>query len=412
MSEWGVIAVVLSALWASGFWLLWRIPLCGSARRGEDLRSGGRSDRFGIVHEDCGVRSNHDSQGPSVSVVIPARNEAKNLPTLLRSLKAQSSRPMETIVVDDGSTDATVPIAHDYGAAVIASQDLPSGWLGKTWACWQGAQIARGEILVFLDADTSLDPKGLDRIVQTYLEHGGLVSLWPFHRMRRLYERLSAFLHIIIMASMNVFSPLGERLKPLGAFGPCLVCSRAHYFAVDGHRGVKGSILDDIALGVRFLKRGIGVHLFGGRGVIAFRMYPDGIRSIVTGFGKNMGSGFRIASLVPLVLSFGWLTGAFVISYYLALSLLEANFTGALIWFAADLMYATQIHWMLSRIGNFGFYTALFFQLPLFFFACVFSHSIISTFLWRRVQWKGRRIRLENNSEAVNIATIESETTD
>ena len=79
-----------------------------------------------------------------VSVIVPARNEERNLPTLLRSLAEQSVKPREVVVVDDGSTDRTAEIARQCGATVIASQPLPEGWRGKTWACHQGAPSVRG----------------------------------------------------------------------------------------------------------------------------------------------------------------------------------------------------------------------------------------------------------------------------
>jgi 4,4'-diaponeurosporenoate glycosyltransferase len=376
--EWGFFAASVAVLWGLGFWILWRIP------QFEEARLPGGSATMSFVETPV-----------SISVIVPARNEEKKLPALLRSLNRQSLKPMETIVVDDASTDATARLASDLGAVVVTSQEPPKGWLGKTWACWQGAQRAKAEILVFLDADTALESRGLERIAGTHRKRGGLVSVWPFHRMKRLYERLSAFLNIIVIASMNAFTPLGERLKPLGAFGPCIVCSRTEYFAVGGHRSVKASILDDVALGMRFLERGINVHLYGGKGAVAFRMYPEGVRSIISGFGKNMGSGFRAASIVPLILITGWLTGAFVVTFFLAFSIAGSNFAGALLWFVADLMYAAQIYWILSRLGNFGFYTAFFFQVPLLFFVGVFIHSVVCTFLSGKVFWKGRRISLE-----------------
>ncbi len=103
---------------------------------------------------------------PSLSVIIPARNEAHNLPTLLGSLAAQSVRPCEILVVDDGSTDRTAEVARELGARVIASEPLPEGWRGKTWACHQGAQAATGELLCFVDADTWFEPGGLARILR------------------------------------------------------------------------------------------------------------------------------------------------------------------------------------------------------------------------------------------------------
>jgi cellulose synthase/poly-beta-1,6-N-acetylglucosamine synthase-like glycosyltransferase len=97
---------------------------------------------------------------PRLSVIIPARNEADNLERLLRSLEQQSLRPDEVVVIDDHSVDQTASLAQSLGATVIRAPDLPAGWLGKSWACWLGAQKAKGEVLIFLDADVFFGKRG------------------------------------------------------------------------------------------------------------------------------------------------------------------------------------------------------------------------------------------------------------
>jgi len=90
---------------------------------------------------------------PTISVVIPARNEASRLPECLRSF-AGAHAVVEVIVVDDCSDDATASVARDAGATVIAGAPLPDGWVGKVWALHQGVSQAKGEWVVMLDADT------------------------------------------------------------------------------------------------------------------------------------------------------------------------------------------------------------------------------------------------------------------
>jgi 4,4'-diaponeurosporenoate glycosyltransferase len=359
---------ILLGLWLLGVFFLWRIPTCTYR------------EHFLL---------------PSISVVIPARNEEKNLPPLLESLRRQDLRPKEIMVVDDHSQDATQAIAAAGGARVLSSAPLPAGWLGKPWACWQGAQATGGEILVFLDADTVLEPEGLGRIISTWMARGGLVSIWPYHRMRRLYERLSAFFHIIIMASMRAFTPLGSRLPPLGAFGPCVVCSRADYLALGGHEQVKAAILEDIALGQLFQRAGHPVHCLGGRGSIAFRMYPEGLGSLVSGFTKGMASGAR-ASVIPVLLPITlWIAGGFIVSFGLAYALATGHWGGYPPWSALYGLYALQLLWILLRLGNYGLHTAVLFPIPVLFFTGVFVLSLGRTFGKRKVTWKGRSIDIE-----------------
>lgn len=163
-----------------------------------------------------------------MSVVIPARNEATRLPRLLAALSRQVRPADEVVVVDDDSVDDTAAIAAGGGAHVIAAPPLPDGWTGKTWACWTGAGHTTGDVLVFLDADTEPAPDLLARLVETVERAGdrpGVVSVMPYHRMERQYERLSAFFRVISV--MGVGAASARRSAPItGAYGPCLACRR------------------------------------------------------------------------------------------------------------------------------------------------------------------------------------------
>lgn len=354
--------------WILGFIFLWKIPI---------LKRKGQPDSFSY----------------KLSILIPARNEERTLGHLLSTLNQQTLKPHEIIVIDDQSGDATAKIAREAGAIVVTSLDLPEGWTGKPWACWQGAQKATGDLFLFLDADTFLEPDGLFRIVSTYHEKGGLLSIQPFHKMERAYERLSAFFNIITLAGMNTFTPLGFRLKPLGAFGPCLICSKKDYFRVGGHEKARGEVLESLVLGREFLKANRKVHCYGGRGTISFRMYPDGLRTLIEGFSKGFGTGAKAVSLVSLFMIVGWIFGGVGVTRQLIQMALLGNMTEFLGWFVLDVLYIVQVHWMLLRIGNFGFSTAFLFQIPLLFFVIVFMTSIFRIFLMRKVQWKGRAVK-------------------
>jgi len=354
--------------WFFGFIFLWKVPYPRSSRRFDETSS-------------------------KISIIIPARNEEKNLGRLLGSLKGQTLKAHEIIVVDDHSEDLTAEIGREAGCIVTSSKELPEGWTGKPWACWQGARKATGDIFAFLDADTFLESDGLSRIFSAYLEHGGLLSIQPFHRMEKIYERLSAIFNIAIIVGMNSFTLWGSRRKPLGAFGPCMVCSRQDYFAVGGHEKVRGEILESISLGKEFLRTGREVRCYGGKGTISFRMYPEGLRSLIEGFSKGFGTGANAMSLVSLFMMVCWVTGGVAVTRHLLQAAFWADPVALGVWVTLDALYILQIHWMLRRIGNFGFYTPLFFQIPLLFFIVLFFSSLLRIFVVRRVRWKGRLIK-------------------
>ena len=358
----------LLLFWLLGFYLLWKIPYPRKEDR-RDIPLGG------------------------LSVIIPARNEEQNLARLLRSLEGQEMKPREVILVDDHSQDATPEIARKGGCRVIPSEDLPAGWTGKPWGCWQGARQAQGALFLFLDADTFLEEDGLGKLVSTYLKGKGLLTVQPYHRMEKPYERLSAIFNLIILAGMNTFTPRGSKGKPAGAFGPCNLCSREDYFAAGGHEKVKGEVLESLGLAKEFQKRNLPIHCYGGKGTISFRMYPEGVRSLVEGFSKGFGTGARAVSLAALLPVVCWVTGGMAVTRHIFQSFVGGDFIRLSQAGLLYGLYAFQIHWMLRRIGNYGFIPAVLFPLPLLFFVVVFSLSVFRIFLRGKVRWKGREVK-------------------
>jgi 4,4'-diaponeurosporenoate glycosyltransferase len=332
-----------------------------------------------------------------VSIIVPARNEQARLPTLLASLEAQDYPHYELIVVDDNSTDDTAALARAAGATTIAVTEVAPGWIGKPYACWQGAQHASGDVFVFLDADTSLEPTGLRRLVATHQRYGGLVSVAPYHRMQKAYERLSAFFFVVAMGSIRSFTLAGTAIKPDGSFGPCMVCSREDYFRTGGHRLVKAEIVDDVALGRQMNRRGVPSHNFLGEGTISFRMYPGGLTDITEGWTKNSARGATMADPVTLLLIGCWVAGSAV-----ALDVMRLWPTEGLSpWVAAGLIayiaYVVQLSWLLGRLGNYGLTTALTYPVSLAFFVAILVRSLYLMLVRNRVRWKGRSIPVRSS---------------
>ncbi|WP_341282134.1 glycosyltransferase family 2 protein [Paenibacillus sp. FSL H8-0537] len=348
-------------------------------------------------HEWAGTKGAHGASmkknaAPiSLSVIIPARNEAANIGKLLHSLGQQKLPSVEVIVVDDGSEDATASLAAANGATVIRAEKLPEGWVGKSWACWTGAKSAQGELLVFLDADVELENDALQLLAASQKEAGGLVSVQPYHRMERAYEQLSAFFNLIVVASV------GDGDSRAGAFGPCLICRRDDYFRIGGHEAVRGKVLEHFELGRAFSSDQMPVSNFMGYGRIAFRMYPDGLSSLFRGWSKSFGAG--AASTAPFVACAVslWLAGAFS-----AVSLMLSSLAGQVkadywllgIGIASYAAYSLQLALWLRNVGSFKWWTALLYPLPLGLFMLFFVYSLFSTFIRRKVAWRGRVVSI------------------
>jgi len=333
---------------------------------------------------------------PSVSIIIPVRNEENVLPILLSSLRNQSFTPDEIIVAVGQSEDKTKYIAEREGVVVIEPDPPPKGWTGKPWACYQGAKVAKGEILIFLDADTFLEKDGLKRILDTYLNKDGVISIQPYHRTRRLYEQLSAFFNVIEMWAMGTFTVAGSLIKPIGLFGPCIVMRRETYWNIGGHKEVKGEIAEDIILGERFKQQNIPIYCYGGKSTISFRMYPNGIRELIDGWSRGFAIGAAKTPLPLLLAIIAWFGGGVGATIYLIEAILNVSNVLIFSWASLYLFYITQIYWMMVRVGTFKFYTALFYLVPMIFFVAIFCYSAFLIFVNKSVRWKGRTISLRN----------------
>jgi len=367
--------IVHAVFWSFGFLFLFRIPRC-------------------LENQNKALESY-----PRVSVIIPARNEENSLPVLLASLRNQDLVPHEVVVVVGQSEDRTRQVAGAAGVTVIDSEPLPEGWIGKPWACYQGAHLAGGDVLIFLDADTCLEKGGLRNIVDTYLQSGGVLSVQPYHRTGRFYEQLSAFFNIIMLAAMGAFTALGRRLKPIGLFGPCVVVSRESYSASGGHVTVRGEVVEDLALGERFMEHELPVHCYGGKGTISFRMYPNGIREMVEGWSKGFAIGAGKTRLPLLLAIIAWIGSGISATVWTIEAISSMHSVAIIAWPLAYLACVIQLQWMFVRVGTFRFYTALFFPVPLLFFIGVFFRSVILVYVRRSVTWKGIVINLRGKAQ-------------
>jgi 4,4'-diaponeurosporenoate glycosyltransferase len=325
-------------------------------------------------------------------VVIPARDEADALPLLLVDLARQQARPRQVVVVDDESADGTAALAEAFdGVTVIRGSPAPPGWAGKQWACAQGAAIAEADRLVFLDADVRLAPAAIGALVTTHQRSGGLLSVLPYHDVRRPYERLSALFNLVTLMGVGAARPRrAERAD--GAFGPCIVCRRHDYESVGGHGSVRDSVVDDLALAHRFDEQALPVWATTGGPLVAFRMYPAGLRSLIEGWSKNTATG---AGRVPPGRSLAiavWVTAMLSSALLVVDTIRQPSVALAAVAAVAYLAFVLQQRRQLRRLGRFGWGTAAAYPVTASAFVLLFVRSVGLTAVRRRVRWKGRTI--------------------
>ncbi|HET6231447.1 MAG TPA: glycosyltransferase family 2 protein [Longimicrobiaceae bacterium] len=231
---------------------------------------------------------------PTLSVVIAARNEERNLEEALRSVLAlRWEGGAEVIVVDDRSTDATGAILDRMAATarrlrVVHVAELPAGWLGKNHALWHGAQEARGELLLFTDADVVMEPTAVQRAA-AHLVRGGFdhVTAGPDVLMPGMLLRTFG---VVFAVFFSLFSRPWKAADPrsrfhigIGAFN--LVRARA-YREMGTHRAIAMRPDDDMKLGKLVKKHGFRQDFLIGAGMVSVEWYAS-LRELVNGLKKN-----------------------------------------------------------------------------------------------------------------------------
>ena len=246
---------------------------------------------------------------PYISVIIPARNEEQVIETTVRALLAQDYPHFEVIVVDDRSTDATPAILasiDDPRLIVIHGADAPAGWLGKPWALQQGAARAKGEWLLFIDADVRYAPGGVSAAVAHMQKRDvSLLSLLPRFELDGFWEHAA-----MPQLAMTVFSfiPtwLGEwKQIPFLAIGggPGNLVRRADYDAIGGHESMRDAVVDDVSLARRIRRSGKRTETVRADDFVFLHMY-HGAREIIDGFTKNAFAVFGRNYALALITTF------------------------------------------------------------------------------------------------------------
>ena len=347
-------------------------------------------------------RATPPDEPPLVSLVIPARNEARNIRRCVETALQSSYPRLEIIVVDDHSTDETGDIVRELMAGderlrVIVPDPLPAGWFGKQWACASGAAAARGELLGFMDADTWQAPDLVTRTVNAMESRAAdLLSVAGTQALGGFWERvIQPQVFAILLQryggteSVNRSHFASQKI----ANGQCLWVRRAAYDAEGGHAAVREKVAEDLAMAQHFFRAGRTVALVLGLTQLHTRMYTS-LRELVDGWGKNIYAGGRDAMplgavgrvVFPLVLLLPALFGL-APPIVLALALLRVLGHDALVWgaiaFGANLVWWLLVYLWLRISPLYALLHPLGAALLLYIAARAIARG-------RRVRWKER----------------------
>ncbi len=323
-----------------------------------------------------------------VSILIPARDEEKNILTLLQSLKNQDYKHIEVIVLDDHSSDETYNITAGFALEnpafkVIKGKELPAGWLGKNFACHQLARQAKGKYLLFLDADEEVD-NGLinSAIYRTKVHHLSLLSLFTNQVMVSFGEKLVVpLMHFMLLNLLPLrLIYLSENPAFAAASGQFMFFDAEKYHQHQWHEKVKNQVVEDVEI-MKCIKlqklKGEGLLA---NGLIRCRMYNN-YQEAVYGFSKNFLAPFNYSTITFLLYIVFVIGGPVLVALILPLQLFLM---------LVSLIVLTRIMISLSS-GQNPFYNVLLHPLQMISLIIV-AHLSVRKHLTKTVIWKGRKV--------------------
>jgi len=231
---------------------------------------------------------------PLISVLIPARNEERNIKNCVSSVLRQNYPYLEIIVLDDNSADQTFKIAKELSRGskilkIVRGKKLPPGWNGKNWACHQLSQAAKGEWFLFTDADTTHKPHSVSTAFAAARKNNSVfITSIPGLKNKTWSEKLVlpvihfAFLVLVPFKLINY----SEDCRLSFGIGPFMLIKRDFYFALGGHEVLKKEIVDDMAL-AKLVKVNKGkITILDGTKFMSVRFYAN-FHELWNGLSKN-----------------------------------------------------------------------------------------------------------------------------
>lgn len=232
---------------------------------------------------------------PLVSLLIPARNEEQNIAECLNGLRRQDYLKYEIIVIDDVSEDNTSKIVaqiakRDSRIRLVKGRPLPDGWVGKNWACHQLSKAAKGEILIFTDADNRHESNAITNTIGWMQSLDlGMLSAFPQQITKRFSEKLIVpVIDLLLYSSLVLWLTYYTKYRALAAAnGQWIAFRQQVYENIGGHQTVKEQLVEDVELSRLAKNRGIKILTMAGTGILYARMYHS-FQEIWNGFTKNL----------------------------------------------------------------------------------------------------------------------------
>jgi chlorobactene glucosyltransferase len=334
--------------------------------------------------------------GGRVSAIIAARNEEEDLGPCLDSLLAQDYPDLEILVVDGGSTDRTRAVAEGRGARVrvLDEPPLPSGWVGKNWACHVGAQAATGAFLLFTDADVRYHPSAVRATVRWAQREGAmLATLAPRIETVGFWEKVvMPFYAQMVLTYFRTPRVNHPDSRAAMANGQYLFVARSAYDQVGGHAAIRSAVLEDVRLAQAFRRSGLRMRVAWAPELVTTRMYRDR-HEMFEGLLKNVhGTHFSAARQIGFL-------AALIGFFYAPLLLLPLGYlvgSGTLV-LAGAFLYVALFgkHVAFARGFRCDPRYGLLYPVAVGFYLVLVMTSLVRGLARRPITWKGRDYPLE-----------------
>ena len=330
-------------------------------------------------------------QAPLVSLLVPALNEEGVIGRCVSNLLAQDYPNIEIIVMDADSTDSTAAIVEGFGDERVrlhTGRSLGPGWSGKNWACHQLASLAKGEVLCFVDADTTIEPSTVSSAMEMLVrDRAGLVSLLPRSGSTSVAGKILLPMVTHALFALFPIALIHRTRNPMlaVAFGPFLMVTREAYDSSGGHAAAPSHIVDDVEMSRNVKAAGFPVRIANGTDLVVTRWY-DEIGEIWNGFSKNaygaLGNNPWMGVAVAFVLTPLLLTPFIRVG----LGIAGTDIPDVAV-FQVILLLANRA--MTSNLGKDPLWTTPFHPITVAFWGSTLVHSMLLYATHASVSWKG-----------------------
>ena len=339
----------------------------------------------------------------SISIIVPMRNEEKNVERCITSLMNQTYPRYEVIAVDDMSTDNTPTILEGLSnkypnLRLVSGSSPPQGWVGKTYALWQGVRLAKGDWLLFIDADTYSNPYTLRSVVYYAGKHKvDMLSLFPFQELYTFWERVIQPIIFVSIASALPHDKINNpNLKEAFAIGQFILIRRKVYEAVGGHESIRDRRVEDVALAKLVKGKGYSLRIAGGRSLIKTRMYTS-LHKIWEGWTKNLFLGIeknwrRLIWCIFILFSLGLLPIFLFVKSAFGFSLSKGLVNTIILIESSWLIFLNvYVAWESAKTYRIPAYYAISFPISAGSFILIMLFSAFKVISGKGVTWKERR---------------------